>query len=177
MSILTRHHHSERGRGRALGAVLPALVLFLLFFLAAGGSGCTKRVALSASETNIADGRTFEIELSDDRKVHGKLTPGSIVRLEQGDSLFSAEVDEVSEEFIEFSRRELVADHADWDRLQKAGENSAAGLERPEVGGALLARDEIESVSLVTIDRRRVVVETIFWAALVLAVGYAGLSH
>jgi hypothetical protein len=153
---------------------LPAIVLV---FLAAGGSGCTKRVALSASETNLADGRTFEIELTDDRRVEGKLTPGSIVRLEQGDSLFAAEVDEVSEEFIEFSRRELIADHADWERLQKAEEDAAVGLERPEVGGALLARDEIESVSLVTVDRRRVVVETLFWTALILAVGYAGLSH
>jgi len=154
-----------------------SLLALLLVLLAAGGSGCTKRVALSASETNIADGRTFEIQLSDDRSVQGKLTPGSIVKLQQGDSLFAAEVDEVSEEFIEFSRRELIADHADWERLQKASENSAAGVERPEVGGALLARDEIESVSLVTVDRRRVVVETLFWAALVLAVGYAGLSR
>jgi hypothetical protein len=165
---------TKRGREGALPGCLAALCLVLL---ALGGSGCSKRVALSASETNIADGRTFEIELSDDRRLHGKLTPGSIVRLEQGDSLFAAEVDEVSEEFIEFSRRELIADHSDWERLQKAEENSAAGLERPEVGGALLARDEIESVSLVTLDRRRVVIETIFWTALVLAVGYAGLSR
>jgi hypothetical protein len=145
--------------------------------VALGGVGCAKRVPVSATETNIADGRTFEIELTGDRRVHGKLLPGSIVRYEQGDSLFDAEVDEVTEEFIEFSRRELVADQSDPKRLAAAQEDAAKGVERPELGGSLLPRDEIESVSLLTIDRRRIVVETIFWSALLLAAGYAGLSQ
>ena len=145
--------------------------------LAFGATGCTKRVPVSATETNIADGRMFEIELTGDRHVHGKLTKGSVVRYEQGDSLFNAEVDEVTDEFIEFSRRELVADRADLTRLAAAQEDAAAGIERPELGGALLPRDEIESVSLLTLDRRRIVVETICWTALLLTAGYAGLSH
>ena len=145
--------------------------------LALGATGCTKRVPVSATETNIADGRMFEIELTGDRRVHGKLTKGSVVRYEQGDSLFNAEVDEVTDEFIEFSRRELVADRADLTRLAAAQEDAAAGIERPELGGALLPRDEIESVSLLTLDRRRIVVETICWTALLITAGYAGLSH
>jgi hypothetical protein len=146
-------------------------------FAALAAAGCSKRVPVSATETNIADGRTFEIELSGDRRVHGKLLPGSIVRYEQGDSLFDAEVDEVTDEFIEFSRRELVADQSDPKRLAAAQEDAAKGVERPELGGALLPRDEIESVSLLTLDRRRIVVETICWTALLLAVGYAGLAQ
>ena len=145
--------------------------------LALGATGCAKRVPVSATETNIADGRTFEIELTGDRRVHGKLTKGSVVRYEQGDSLFNAEVDEVTDEFIEFSRRELVADHADLTRLAAAQEDAAAGVERPELGGALLPRDEIESVALLTLDRRRIVIETICWTALLITLGYAGLSH
>jgi hypothetical protein len=100
-----------------------------------------------------------------------------MVRYEQGDSLFTAEVDEVTDEFIEFSRRELVADRADLTRLAAAQEDAAAGVERPELGGALLPRDEIESVSLLTLDRRRIVIETICWTALLITLGYAGLSH
>src|SRR5262245_51063139 len=85
--------------------------------LTLGVAGCTKRVPVSATQTNIADGRTFDIELTGDRHVHGKLTKGSVVRYEQGDSLFDAEVDEVTDEFIELSRRELVADGYDMTRV------------------------------------------------------------
>jgi hypothetical protein len=164
-------------RTHAMRAHIRAALAVAGLCVAVAGAGCAKRVPVSATETNIADGRTFEIQLSGDRLVHGKLLPGSIVRFEQGDSLFSAEVDEVTEEFIEFSRRELVADRSDRERLAAAQEDAARGVERPELGGALLPRDEIESVSLLTLDRRRIVIESICWAALLLAAGYAGLSQ
>ena len=69
------------------------------------------------------------------------------------------------------------ASQPDLTRLAAAQEDAAAGVERPELGGALLPRDEIESVSLLTLDRRRIVVETICWTALLITLGYAGLSQ
>lgn len=164
-------------RAAGVRAIAQVSLAVVWIGMALGATGCAKRVPVSATETNLADGRTFEIEFTGDRRVHGKLTKGSVVSYEQGDSLFDAEVDEVTDEFIEFSRRELVADQADMTRLAAAQEDAAAGIERPEVGGALLPRDEIESVSLLTLDRRRIVVETICWTALLLTLGYAGLSH
>jgi hypothetical protein len=163
------------GRWCARGGRAAGIAALLLLGVTA--FGCSKRVPVSATETNIADGREFEIDLTGDRQVRGKLLPGSTVRFEQGDSLFNAEVHQVTEEFIEFSRRELVADQSDYTRLSAAAEDAAKGVDRPELGGALLPRDEIESVSVLTLDRRRIVVETICWTALLLAAGYAGLSH
>ncbi|HWN80632.1 MAG TPA: hypothetical protein VNM87_00910 [Candidatus Udaeobacter sp.] len=173
----TRIGHGTAAPRPARGQWVVRVVMAAIWIaLVLGATGCTKRTPVSATETNIADGRTFDIELTGDRRVHGKLTKGSVVRYEQGDSLFDAEVDEVTDEFIEFSRRELVANRSDMTRLARAQEDAAAGVERPELGGALLPRDEIESVSLLSLDRRRIVVETICWTALVLTAGYAGMS-
>lgn len=168
-------HGSTAGR-RAPGLI----VLLVLSASLLVGAGCTKRVALSTSEVNIADGREYEVEFKGDRSVRGRMVSGSEVRFVQGDSLFAAEVGEVTDEFIGLTSRELVIDagkSGDWTALRRTAEDAQAGAERPEVGNALLARDEIESVSLITIDRRRTVVEAIFWSAFAVAAGFAGFSH
>lgn len=165
--------HWCNGRRRA-----PALIVLLALSASIGlGAGCTKRVALSTSEVNIADGREYEVKFKGDRSVRGRFVSGSEVRFVDSDSLFAAEVGEVTDEFIGLTSRRLVIDEGksgDWTNLRRAAENTAAVSERPEVGNALLARDEIESVSLLTIDSRRTVVEAIFWSAFVVAAGFAG---
>jgi hypothetical protein len=141
------------------------------------GAGCTKRVALSTSEVNIADGREYEVLFKGDRTLRGRFVSGQEVKLVQGDSLFAAEVGEVTDEFIGLTGRELVIDESkggDWTELRRAAENADAVAEQTAVGNALLARDEIESISLITIDRRRTVVEAIFWSGLAVAAGLAG---
>ena len=56
-----------------------------LIGLAPGAMGCAKRVPVSATETNTLTADVRD-ELTGDRRVHGKLTKGSVVRYEQGDS-------------------------------------------------------------------------------------------
>ncbi len=155
-------------------------LLLLLAVVALAATGCTKRVAVSTSDVNIADGREFEVQFKGDRVVSGRFVSGSEVRFEQGDSLFTAEVGEVTDEFIGLSSPELVVESGrggDWTDLRLAAEDAHSVVERPQVGNALLARDEVESVSLITIDRRRSVVETVFWAGLILAVGLAATAE
>jgi hypothetical protein len=130
-------------------------------------------MTLGATGVDIADGREFEIKFQGDRSLRGRLVPGATVRYVQGDSLFQAEVDEVTEEFIELSRRVLVTDLDEWTPLRQAAEDAGKLTTQPEVGGALLARDEIESISLVSVDRRRTVTETLFWTAAAIAAGFA----
>ncbi len=161
--------------GRRL--VASGLLIGVLLFTAIAFPGCAKRVALGTSEVDIGDGREFELELSGDRMLRGKLVPGSTVRYVQGDSLFKAEVEAVTEEFIELSRRELITDLDEWSPLRRAAEDSRTISERPELGGALIARDDIQSVSVITIDRPRIVTETLFWAAAVIATGFAAFAH
>lgn len=165
--------HSSRHGGRA-----PWIVALLaLSAVLALGAGCTKRVALSTSDVNIADGREYEVEFKGDRTLRGRFVSGQEVKFVQGDSLFAAEVGEVTDEFIGLTARELVIDgggSGDWTDLRRAAEDAETVAERPSVGNALLARDEIESISLITIDRRRTVVEAIFWSGLAVAAGLAG---
>lgn len=159
---------------RPIGARLAAvwLLSILLAF-----PGCAKRVTLGTSGVDIADGRVFELKFQGNRSLRGRLVRGSTVRYVQGDSLFEAEVDAVTDEFIELSRRELVTDLDEWTPLQRAAEDSRAVVERPELGGALLARDEIESIAVVTLDRRRTVLEAVFWSAAAIAAGFAGFAR
>lgn len=165
-------HWSRRGRRAPWRMALLAVALVLAL-----GAGCTKRVALSTSEVNIADGREYEVEFKGDRTLRGRLVSGQEVKFVQGDSLFAAEVGEVTDEFIGLTGRELVIDQGkggDWTDLRRAEEDAHTVAERPEIGNALLARDEIESVTLITIDRRRTVVEAIFWSGFAVAAGLAG---
>jgi hypothetical protein len=157
----------------------PAALLTLCA-IAALGSGCTKRVALSTSEVNIADGREYEVEFKGDRTLRGRLVSGQEVKFVEGDSLFAAEVGEVTDEFIGLTGRELVIDegkNGDWTALRRSAEDAAATAERPAVGNALLPRDEIESITLIAVDRRRTVVEAIFWSGLAVAAGLAAFAN
>jgi hypothetical protein len=159
----------ERRSTPAVAAVLAALLLV--------PSACTKRVALGTSDVDLGDGREFEITFSGERSLTGRLVPGSTVRYVQGDSLFEAEVEAVSDEFIELSRRVLITDLNEWTSLRRVAEDSDSIVERPELGGALIARDEVQSITVITIDRRRIVTETLFWTAAALATGFAGFAR
>lgn len=139
--------------------------------------GCAKRVTLGATGVDITDGREFELKFQGERSLRGHLVPGSTVRYVQGDSLFNAEVDEVTEEFIELSQRELLTDLDEWTQLRQSAEDAGKLSERPKLGGVLLARDEIESISLITVDRRRTVTETLFWSAAAIAAGFAASAR
>ena len=168
-------HWSRDGRRapRRMGLLVLGAALAL-------GAGCTKRVALSTSEVNIADGREYEVEFRGDRTLRGRFVSGQEIQFVQGDSLFAAEVGEVTDEFIGLTGRELVIDRGkggDWTDLRRAEEDAETVAERPAVGNALLARDEIESITLISIDRRRTVVEAIFWSGFVVAAGLAGFSN
>jgi hypothetical protein len=162
---------------RSLAVVERVLRLFLgfafLLLVLAMAPGCAKKVTLGATGVDIADGREFELKFQGDRSLQGSLVPGSTVRYVHGDSLFEAEVDEVTDEFIELSQRELLTDLDEWTPLRASAEDAGTLEERPQLGGALLARDEIESISLVTVDRRRTVTETLFWSAAAIAAGFA----
>ena len=157
------------GGRRALLALVSVIALAVL-------PGCARRVALTP-EVNIADGRTFDIEFQGERALRGRLVSGSHVRYVQGDSLFKAEVGEVTDEFIELARRVFLTDLKEWSPLRAAEEDAEQVDERPELGGALLARDEIQSVSVLSLDRRRMVTETVFWTALLIAAGFAGTGR
>ncbi len=172
-------HQSQLGtRGPVRHARFVGVCLALL--LLAVGGGCTKRVAFSTSEVNIADGREFEVEFKGDRMVRGRFVTGSEVTYVEGDSVFTAEVGDVTDEFISLTNRLLVIEQGrdgDWTDLRRAAEAASTVPERPEVGNALLARDEVETVTLLTLDGRRTVVESVFWTAFVVAAGFAGFSH
>jgi hypothetical protein len=166
---------APRAREQKPGAA--ALALLALIPLVLGTGGCTKQVMIATEEVNIGDGREFEVEFSGDRMVRGRLLSGSMVKYREGDSLFTAEVDDVSPEFIELSRRVLITDRTEWTHLRESAENAWSTVDRPELGGALLARDDIESVALLTTDRRRILTEALFWAAFAITAGYAGLAN
>jgi len=156
------------------------VALLALCAAAALASGCTKRVALSTSDVNIADGREYEVQFKGDRTLRGRLVSGQEVKFVEGDSLFAAEVGEVTDELIGLTGRELVIDEGDsgdWSNLRRSAEDAAATAERPAVGNTLLARDEIESISLITLDRRRTVIEAIFWSGLAVAAGLAAFAN
>ena len=161
-------------RERALRLFLGFAGLLLVLTTA---TGCAKRVTLGATGVDITDGREFEIKFEGERSLRGRLVPGSTVRYVQGDSLFEAEVDEVTDEFIELSQRELLTDLDEWTPLRQSAEDAGKLSERPKLGGALLARDEIESISLITVDRRRTVTETLFWSAAAIAAGFAASAR
>jgi hypothetical protein len=161
----------SRPRPRPAAFLVPAAAVIVVL-----AAGCTKRVAVGSAEVNIADGRTYELELQGDRSLSGRLVTGSTVRYAQGDSLFEAEVGDVTDEFIELSRRVFLVEDADWTPLRAAEEDAAAVVGRPELGGTLLARDEIQNVSVLTLDRRRMVTESLFWTALFIAAGFAAVQ-
>lgn len=163
--------------GERRRAAIAALFLLALVPLVLTTGGCTKKVMVAAEDVNIGDGREFEVTFSGDRMVRGRLLSGSTVKYQEGDSLFTAEVDDVSPEFIELSGRVLITDQTEWTHLREAAENAGSVVDRPELGGALISRDDIESVALVTTDRRRMLTEALFWTALLITAGYAGLAN
>lgn len=171
----TRTCDGPAGARPRRGVLLAPLALAALAALFVA-PGCAKRVALTP-EANIADGRRFEIEFEGERALRGRLVSGSNVRYVQGDSLFRAEVGEVTDEFIELSRRVFLIDLKEWSPLRAAEEDAEQVNGRPELGGALLPRDEIQSVSVLTLDRRRMVTEAVFWTALMIAAGFAGTGR
>jgi hypothetical protein len=180
MKLENQMHETTGGGGptsrrHARQLIRPALLLLIATLLLAAG-GCAKREVLTG-DVNIGDGREFEVKLNGERSLRGRLVNGSTVQYEEGDSLFLAEVDEVNEQFIELSARTLITDRTEWTHLRVAAEDAGAVVERPEVGGTFLARDEIESVTLLSVDRRRILVEAIFWAAIVVTAGYVVVEH
>ncbi len=160
---------------RQMWAVWTHAVLLAVVVLA--GSGCSKRLTASVGDVDLEGGRPLALKFGDGSEIHGALVPGGTVRYARNDSLFAAEVDEVTDDSIVLSRHWLLTGYEDWSALFDAQEHSGAVAGRADLGARTLELDGIDTLELVLADKRRMVTEVVFWTAAALTLGFAGAGR
>jgi len=164
-------NHRRRSPSSRVALVLLACLVVV------GFGGCRKHVSASLGEVDLGGGREVEIGFSDGRTLVGRIVEGSQVRYTRNDSLFSAQISEVNEDWIELVDPTLYTPINEWTFLQRASESSEALDDRQVFATETLELRNINSISLLIPDNRRLLTESIFWAAAGVALGFAGLGR